>query len=140
MQIYWIKVQAPRHVLALVKHLGLDVELVEMDMMGGALKEPDYVARNPNMKAPTLVDGDLVLWESSAIMAYLCIKAGSDMWPAERPAEQVDVMRWLSWNDHHWSPWPTRLTPFCDTGRYLTTTSPSRAMPPVTGSRLPIFN
>jgi glutathione S-transferase len=56
------------------------------------------------MKAPTLVDGDLVLWEASAIMAHLCIKAGSDMWPAHNPAEQVEVLRWLSWSDCHWSP------------------------------------
>lgn len=55
------------------------------------------------MKAPTLVDGDTVLWEASAIMAYLCIKAGSDMWPAHNPAEQVEVLRWLSWNDWHWA-------------------------------------
>jgi glutathione S-transferase len=58
------------------------------------------------MKAPTLVDGDLVhgdlvLWESSAIMAHPCIKAGSDMWPANTPAEQVEVLRWLSWYDNH---------------------------------------
>lgn len=104
MQIYWIKAQAPRRVLALVKQLGLKVELVELDMMGGALKEAGYVALNPNMKAPTLVDGDYVLWESSAIMVYLCIKAGSDMWPAQHPAEQVEVLRWLSWNDNHWAP------------------------------------
>jgi glutathione S-transferase len=56
------------------------------------------------MKVPTLVDRDLVLWEASAIMAHLCIKAGSDMWPAHNPAEQVEVLRWLSWNDCHWSP------------------------------------
>jgi glutathione S-transferase len=104
MQIYWIKAQAPRRVLALVKHLGLEAEPIEMDLMGGAMKGADYVAINPNIKAPTLVDDDFVLWESSAIMAYLCIKAGSDMWPAHNPAEQVEVLRWLSWNDHHWSP------------------------------------
>jgi glutathione S-transferase len=104
MKIYWIKAQAPRRVLALVKHLGIDAEFIEMDLMGGAMKKPDYAALNPNMKAPTLVDGDLVLWEASAIMAYLCIKAGSDMWPAQNPAEQVEVLRWLSWNDGHWSP------------------------------------
>ena len=103
MTIYWIKAQAPRRVLALVKHLGLDAEFVEVDMMAGGFKKPDYVALNPNMKAPTLVDGDVVLWESSAIMAHLCIKAGSDMWPANSPAEQVEVLRWLSWNDNHWS-------------------------------------
>lgn len=104
MKIYWIKAQAPRRVLALVKHLGLEAELIAMDLMGGAMKESGYVALNPNMKAPTLVDGDLVLWESSAIMAHLCIKAGSDMWPARNPGEQVELLRWLSWNDQHWAP------------------------------------
>jgi glutathione S-transferase len=103
-RIYWIKAQAPLRVLALVKHLGIEAELVEADLMGGGLKSPDYARLNPNMKAPTLVDGDMVLWEASAIMAYLCIKAGSDMWPAHNPAEQVEVLRWLSWNDCHWSP------------------------------------
>ncbi len=104
MRVYWIKAQAPRRVLALVKHLGIDAELVEVDAKAGGLKAPDYAAINPNMKAPTLVDGDQVLWESSAIMAYLCTKAGSNMWPAHDAAEQCEVLRWLSWNDCHWSP------------------------------------
>jgi glutathione S-transferase len=103
-KIYWFKAQAPQRVLALVKHLGLDAEFLEVDLMGGGLKTPAYVALNPNRKVPTLVDGDLVLWESSAIMAHLCIKAGSDMWPAHNPAEQVEVLRWLSWNDGQWAP------------------------------------
>jgi len=104
MKIYWFKAQAPQRVLALVRHLGIPAEFVEVDMMAGGLKAPDYVALNPNMKAPTLVDGDLVLWEASAIMAHLCINSGSDMWPAHNPAEQVEVLRWLSWNDCHWAP------------------------------------
>ena len=104
MKIYWIKAQAPRRVLALAKHLGIDAEFVEVDLMGGGLKTQAYAALNPNMKAPTLVDGDVVIWEASAIMAYLCNKAGSNMWPAQNPAEQVEVLRWLSWNDCHWSP------------------------------------
>jgi glutathione S-transferase len=102
MKIYWIKAQAPRRVLALVKYLGIEAEFVHVDMLAGGLQAPDYAALNPNMKAPTLVDGDLVLWEASAIMAHLCIKTGSDMWPARNPAEQVDILRWLSWNDCHW--------------------------------------
>jgi glutathione S-transferase len=102
MKIYWIKAQAPRRVLALVKLLGIAAETIEIDANAGGLKAADYVALNPNKKAPTLVDGDLVLWESSAIMAHLCIKVGSDMWPAHNPAEQVEVLRWLSWNDCHW--------------------------------------
>ncbi len=104
MKIYWIKAQAPRRVLALVKHLGIQAEFVEANLMAGGMKTAEYAALNPNMKAPTLVDGDQVLWESSAIMAYLCIQAKSDMWPARDPREQFEVLRWLSWSDCHWSP------------------------------------
>jgi glutathione S-transferase len=103
MKIYWIKAQAPRRVLALAKHLGIKAECIEIDLTAGGLKTPDFAALNPNRKAPVLVDGDQVLWESSAIMAYLCNKVGSDMWP-QRAAEQVEVLRWLSWNDCHWAP------------------------------------
>lgn len=103
MKIYWIEAQAPRRVLALAKHLGIHAEFIECNLMAGELKTPTYAALNPNMKAPTLVDGDQVLWESSAIMAYLCIKAGSDMWPTNNPMEQVDILRWLSWDNCHWS-------------------------------------
>src|SRR5208283_4250460 len=48
MQINWIKAQAPRRVLALVKHLDLEAECIEMDMMAGALKTSWYAALNPN--------------------------------------------------------------------------------------------
>jgi glutathione S-transferase len=103
MRIYWIKAQAPRRVLALAKYLGIEAEFVEVDLLAGGLKSAEYLGLNPNGKAPTLVDGDLLLWEASAIMAHLAIKAGSDMWPAHDPVEQVEVLRWLSWNDCHWS-------------------------------------
>jgi glutathione S-transferase len=104
MKIYWIKAQAPRRVLALARHLDIDAEFVKIDLRAGGLQAPDFAALNPNMKAPVLVDGEKVLWESSAIMAHLCAKAGSDMWPAKRVDEQVEVLRWLSWNDCHWAP------------------------------------
>lgn len=79
MKIFWIKAQAPRRVLALARHLGINAEFIEANLMGGGLRAPDYARLNPNMKVPTLVDGNLVLWESSAIMAHLCVKVGSDM-------------------------------------------------------------
>lgn len=104
MKLYWFKAQAPRRVLALIKHLGLDVETIELDLMGGELSRPEFAAMNPNKKAPLLVDGDLQLWESSAIMAHLCIQSGSDLWPSQNPREQVDVLKWLAWNDSHWAP------------------------------------
>ena len=60
MKIYWIPAQAPMRVLALIKHLGVDVELIRIDPVAGGLHTPEYKALNPNRKAPTLVDGDLV--------------------------------------------------------------------------------
>lgn len=104
MKIYWFEAQAPRRVLALAKHLSIAAEYEQIDLMAGGLRTAEYRALNPNGKAPVLVDGDVVLWESSAIMAHLCIQAGSDMWPAHNPTEQVELLRWLSWGDCHWSP------------------------------------
>ncbi len=104
MKIYWFKAQAPLRVLALAKHLGINAETVEVDMMSGGLRTPEYLGLNANAKAPTLVDGETVIWESAAIMAYLCVKAGSDMWPSTNPSEQVEMLRWLTWGDAHWSP------------------------------------
>ncbi|WP_315775182.1 MULTISPECIES: glutathione S-transferase family protein [unclassified Bradyrhizobium] len=101
MKIYWIKAQAPRRVLALVKHLGVPAEFIDISR---GLKTPEFAALNPNMKAPVLVDGDTVLWESTAIMAHLCIRESCDMWPARDPQEQIEVLRWLAWNDCHWAP------------------------------------
>ena len=103
MKIYWIKAQAPRRVLALVRHLNIEAELIWLDAKAGALRSPEYAALNPNRKAPTLIDGDTVLWESAAIMAWLCVQKNSDMWPTGNPVEQVEVLRWLSWADSHWS-------------------------------------
>lgn len=104
MKIYWFRAQAPRRVLAVAKHLGIAADLVKVDLAAGDLKSAEYAALNPNQTAPTLVDGDEFIWESSAIMAYLCVKAASDMWPARNAAEQVEVLRWLSWNDCQWAP------------------------------------
>ena len=90
MKIYWIKAQAPRRVLALVKHLGAPAEFIDISR---GLKTPDFAALNPNMKAPVLVDGETVLWESTAIMAHLCVRESCDMWPARHPQAQVTGVR-----------------------------------------------
>ncbi|HLK38938.1 MAG TPA: glutathione S-transferase family protein [Polyangiaceae bacterium] len=47
------------------------VELVEVDMPGRAHKREPYLSLNPYGRVPTLVDDDLVLYESTAILEYL---------------------------------------------------------------------
>jgi glutathione S-transferase len=90
-----------RRVNATIKHLGLDIEVIESQMAD--LKKPDYVALNPNGKVPTLVDGDLRLWESRAIMQYVASKKpGNTLWPNDAK-RQADIARWQFWEAAHLS-------------------------------------
>jgi glutathione S-transferase len=57
---------------------------------------PEYLKMNPNAKVPTLVDGDLVIWESNTILRYLAAKAGSAFYPADLAARS-QVERWMDW-------------------------------------------
>jgi glutathione S-transferase len=92
-----------RRVNATIAHLKLDVEIVEVAIQNGDLKKPDYLALNPNGKVPTLVDGDVTLWESRAIMQYLASqKPGSGLWPSD-PKRQADIARWQFWEATHLS-------------------------------------
>lgn len=59
-----------------LEELGLDYSLNGINVRKGEQKAPDFVALNPNAKVPVLVDGDLVLTESAAILVYLAEKTG----------------------------------------------------------------
>jgi len=57
-----------------------------------------YLALNPSGKVPTLVDGDVVVWESNTILRYLSSKlsGGAALYPAE-PAARSQIERWMDW-------------------------------------------
>src|SRR3954470_16037094 len=58
---------------------------------------------NANSKVPVLEDEGFVLWESSAIMQYLCERTpGQTLYPVD-PRTRADVNRWLFWSAAHWS-------------------------------------
>lgn len=63
-------------VLIALEELGLEYKLHGINVRKGEQKAPDFVALNPNAKVPVLVDGDLVLTESAAILVYLAEKTG----------------------------------------------------------------
>ena len=58
----------------------------------GDQHNPEYKAINPNSKAPTLVDGDTVVFDSNAILLYLGRKSGKFMPSA---ANEGDMLSWL---------------------------------------------
>jgi glutathione S-transferase len=60
-----------RRVQIALEEAGRAYELIPVDLTQGEHKKPDYVSMNPHGRVPTLVDGDLVLWESHAICDYV---------------------------------------------------------------------
>jgi glutathione S-transferase len=56
----------------------------------------EYKKMNPNMKVPTLVDGDLVVWESNTILRYLASTHAPQL-NGTTPAEKTHVERWMDW-------------------------------------------
>lgn len=68
-----------------LEEMGLEYELHGVNIRKGEQKAPEFVALNPNAKVPVLVDGDLVLSESAAILVYLAEKSGK-LLPANGPA------------------------------------------------------
>lgn len=85
--------------------LGIDVQVVNVDLGKGEQRRPEFLALNPNGRVPVLEDNGFVLWESHAIMAYLADskKPGTALYPAETRA-RADVNRWLYWGASHWGP------------------------------------
>jgi glutathione S-transferase len=58
--------------------------------------EPGFLALNPNAQVPVLIDGDFVLWESSAIMRYLAERGDGALIPSDRQQRAL-MEQWLSW-------------------------------------------
>lgn len=61
-----------------LEELGVPYEFVMLDMQAGEHRQPAYLAIHPFGKVPAIVDGDLTLWESGAILLYLAEKYGSE--------------------------------------------------------------
>lgn len=93
-----------RKALAAVRHLALDLEVVEVNVYRGEGQSAAYRALNPLGKIPTLVDGDFVLWESNAILAYLSDAYGGGALLGKTARERADVLRWMFWEGSHWQP------------------------------------
>ena len=79
----------------MLQELGVDFEAIPVDLVAGAHRRPEFLAINPAGKVPVLVDGDLVLTESVAIVLYLAEKyPGKGLIPTD-PRQRAQVNRWL---------------------------------------------
>ena len=98
-----------RKVLALAQHLGLSPVLHDIDVYQGAGQAPTYLALNPSGKVPFLVDGDLRLSESNAILLYLAEAHGGGRLLGADAAGRATIHSWMFWEAAHWQPALTEL-------------------------------
>jgi glutathione S-transferase len=82
----------------LLHEIGVPFELVLVDRTRHAHKAPAYLALNPNGLIPTLVDGDLVLYETAAICLYLVERfPQARLAPPAGTPERAHFYKWLMW-------------------------------------------
>jgi glutathione S-transferase len=82
----------------LLEELGAAFELKLVDRANNTHKSAAYLKLNPNGLIPVLVDGDLVLYETAAIVLHLVdTHPEADLAPAVGTAERAQFYKWLVW-------------------------------------------
>jgi len=80
-----------------LEELKLPYDRVDAGLQFGVVNTPEYRKLNPNGLVPTIDDDGFILWESHAIVRYLCAKhAAGSLWPTDlRVRAHAD--RWMDW-------------------------------------------
>ena len=86
----------------LLTHLGLSFELIELDIMRGETRTPDFLRKNPNGRIPLLeLEDGTLLPESNAILYYLA--RDTPFFPQARLA-QARVLQWMCFEQYSHEP------------------------------------
>jgi glutathione S-transferase len=96
LQLYGNPKSRATRCLWMLEEMGERYQLIEKTTRPEDLRSADYVRLNPNARIPTLVDGDVVLWESMAINLYLAQKYDGPMHCTD-PAALGLAAQWSFW-------------------------------------------
>lgn len=79
--------------------LGIPHETIQLDLRAGDQKKPEFLAKNPNGKVPTLVIDGTPMFESIAIQIALGERYGVErgLWPALGSPEHLQALTWIIW-------------------------------------------
>jgi glutathione S-transferase len=102
MKLYHFPSPNPQKITFALEELGVDCELVPVDLIKREQAGAEFQSVNPFGRVPVLVDGDLVLPESQAILAYLGDKTGR-LWPRS-PGGRAEALKWLFYLSQHIMP------------------------------------
>ncbi|HEX3639190.1 MAG TPA: glutathione S-transferase, partial [Paraburkholderia sp.] len=97
MKLYYHPLSGHSHrARLLLSLLGVDHELIEVDLMKGAHKSAEFLKLNRFGQVPVLVDDATVVADSNAILVYLAGKLNQTDWLPQTPAAEAAIQRWLS--------------------------------------------
>lgn len=95
MQLYEFAPTRSIRVRWTLQELGLEFESVPVNMIAGEHRSPEFLKINPAGKLPVLVDGELVLTESVAIVLYLAEKCSDKGLVPTNLGQRAQLNRWL---------------------------------------------
>lgn len=97
MKLYYTPLSGHSHRARLMLSLlGIEHELVEVNLAAREHKSPEFLNLNPFGQLPVLVDGDLPIADSTSILVYLAKKYGRTDWLPDTAEGAARVQRWLS--------------------------------------------
>lgn len=96
--------QHARRVVSLLEQCEIPYETHQVAMDKGEHMLPEFLDVNPNHQVPALRDGQFKIYESNAILRYICNKHHLKQWYPEDPKVRGVVDQWLDWNQCRLSP------------------------------------
>jgi GST-like protein len=93
-KLYYNPSPNPAKVALFLEESGLGYEVVPVDTRKGEQFSPEFVAINPNSKTPALTDGDIRVFDSTAILLYLAEKTGQFL-SEDTPKARAELLSWL---------------------------------------------
>ena len=95
MKLYGAPPTRALRVIWLLNELGLEYEMLPVDILKGETQDQAFRTLNPAAKVPVLVDGSLVLTESAAIQLYLAEKNPQAGFIPESIEDRAQMYRWI---------------------------------------------
>lgn len=92
-KFYYNPAPNPAKVALFLEESGLPYETIPVDTRRGDQFKPEFLALNPNAKVPVIVDGDVRVFDSNAILLYLAEKTGQFL--PDDPSSRGELLSWL---------------------------------------------
>lgn len=96
--------QHGRRIISLLEECKIPYEIRHVAMDQGEHLSAAFLDINPNHQVPVLQDDDFRIYESNAILRYLCNKHQLDQWYPQDTHQRAQVDQWLDWNQCRLSP------------------------------------